>query len=84
MLRLLYILAALGKAWAVMQETQRKIDLAEARTREIVDRRALIETKIARENNTIVLQDIQIDIKKLELERLEKEIHPPRFNPDGP
>lgn len=74
MMRFLYMLAAIGRAQRVALETQRKIDLHEAKIRE---RRELTQAKIARENNIVVLQDIEIERRKLELAEIEKRVNPP-------
>lgn len=77
------VLAA-SKAWLAAQEKKRHIQLQEAKLRESESKRILYEAQIAHMNNAVVLQDLQIEIKKLELELLEKRAHPPKFNPDEP
>lgn len=81
-MRFIYMLNAIQKAEKVAIETQRKTDHHNAKILELEERRILHEAKVAQANNAIVLQDIAIDLKKLELEALEKKLHPPRFNPD--
>lgn len=82
MMKLVYLAVSIARAKMAMLETQRSIDLHDQRIKELGERRALHESKIARENNALVLQDLDIEIKKLELEALEKKLHPVRFNPD--
>lgn len=81
MMRFLYMLSQISKAVAVARDHRRKISLNDQRIAELQQRRILHEAKIARENNAVILQDLEIEKKKLELEQLEKEVHPERFNP---
>ena len=72
MMKFIHVLMSVAHAKSVMYESQRKME----------QRLALNESKIARENNAIVLQDLKIESEKLKIEELEKRIHPLRFNPD--
>lgn len=74
--KLLYISQSIASAG-------RKIELHREKIKELYMRHSLHESKIARENNALVLQDLKIESEKLKLEELEKRIHPVRFNPEG-
>ena len=69
MLRFLYMLAAMGKAVNVAKATQRKIDLQ-------AQQQIINEAKIAHENNRVLIQDLQIELLKLKIEREKKDLYP--------
>ena len=69
MLRFLYMLASIGKAVNVAKATQRKIDLQ-------AQQQIINEAKIAHENNRVLIQDLQIELLKLKIEREKKELYP--------
>jgi len=61
MMRFLFMLAAINRAMTRAQDTQRKIELQ--RQKEILN-----EADIARRNNAVVIQDLQIELLKLKIE----------------
>ena len=69
MYRFLYMLAAIGKAVNVAKSTRRKIDLQ-------AQQQIINEAKIAHENNRVLIQDLQIELLKLKIEREQKELYP--------
>jgi len=69
MLRFFYMLASIGKAVNVAKATQRKIGLQ-------AQQQIINEAKIAHENNRVLIQDLQIELLKLKIEREQKELYP--------
>lgn len=73
-LYLFQVLSALLNAFAKGMETQRKVDNDRAK-RELMEQTAVInEAKIARENNKVVLDEINIDLQLLEIEKQKLEL----------
>lgn len=73
-LYLFLVMSALLNAISKGMETQRKVDDSRAK-RELMKQTAIInETKIARENNKIVLDEIDIDLQLLEIEKKRLEL----------
>lgn len=73
-LYLFQVLSALLNAVSKGMETQRKVDDSRAK-RELMAQNARInEAKIARENNKVVLDEIDIDLRLLEIEKEKLEL----------
>jgi len=73
-LYLFNVLAALLDAVSKGMETQRKVDNDHAKRALMSQQARINEAKIARENNRVVLDEIDIDLRLLEIEKEKLEI----------
>lgn len=73
-MRFIYMCTAIARAVEVARLTQRKINLHN-------QQEILNEARIAAANNAVLIGDLQIEIKKLELEELKRKASPPAFTP---
>ena len=76
MMRFIMMWVSIAKAEIVAREKQRRLDLHNKHLE-------LYEAKIAQANNAVLLQDLEIEKRKLELEAMEKELHPLIHDPDS-
>lgn len=74
MMRFLHMLASIEKASNAAREAQRRIDIHDEKLLLLQQQRALNESRIGRENNTLVLQDLEIEKRILEVKKLQMEI----------
>lgn len=89
-LYLFQVLSALLNAVSKGMETQRKVNESRAKQELIAQQARIGEAKIARENNRVVLDDIEIELRLLEIEKEKLELikrrrnlglDTPEFNP---
>lgn len=73
-LYLFHVLSALLNAISKGMETQRKVDDSRAKRAIMTQQAQINEAKIARENNKVVLDEIDIDLQLLEIEKKRLEL----------